>query len=316
MIKKGILFEPWAMGDALIAASVLAVRPGDFVLVCQKKWHEIILGAIESVDASDLFGVATSYESKHDKAWMKYSVDPGAYQFDGSPVYSIRGDVRDYFVAKRIFRKSAVHMSGWVSFVARKIPLIDLPYRYGLLGVKNRYEMWMNLLGLDFGELKDYYATELSNRKNSTGTVGIHIGAQWRSKQFPHVRKLAELIKERGKNVHILAGRNDPLPDGVPHSAIKFLMGKELVDELKTIDFVVTNDSGPMHLAALLGIHTVAVGAVSNIEFWAPPSVHIVCGDNIPRGYAPISSYWSDDVAEGWPSPEQIAALLGNWKLI
>lgn len=316
MTKKGILFEPWAMGDALIAASILAVRPSEFVLVCQHKWHEIILGAIGGVDNSDLIGIATSYESKNNKARLEYVVDPEAHQFDGSPVYSIRGDVRDYFVAKRIFRKSTVHMSGWVPFIARKIPLFDLPYRYGLLGVKNRYEMWMDLLGMDFGELRRYYADELSKPKNVTGLVGIHIGAQWRSKQFPYVRKLAEAIQERGKSVHILAGQNDTLPDDVAASDVKVVMGKELVAELKNYEFVVTNDSGPMHLAPLLGVRTVAVGAVSNIEFWAPPSVHIVCGDKIPRGYAPISSYWSDGVVEGWPRPEDIAALLQRWKLI
>ena len=316
MRKKGILFEPWALGDALIAASVFTLRPNDFVLVCQKKWHPIILDAIESIKPEDMIGIEASYEPKNSKARVEYSVDPEAKQFDGSPVYSIRGDVRDYYVAKRIFRHSSVRMSGWLPFAARKIPLIDLLFTSGLFRVRNRYEMWMRLLGLDVEELKRYYAARLNMQKKVTGIVGIHVGAQWRSKQFPQVGKLAELIHERGKNVQILAGRNDRLPEGISPSAVKVLMGKELADQLRNYDFVVTNDSGPMHLAPLLGVRTVAVGAVANIDIWAPPSTYIIPGEKMPRGYAPISSYWSDTVTEGWPSPEEIIALLEKWKLV
>jgi len=315
MTQKRILFEPWALGDALIAASALALRPDQFVLVCQNKWHPIILDAVGSAKALDLVGIETSYEAKLKKSGVACTIDDRFKEFDGCPVYSIRGDLRDYYLARTIFRNSAVHMNGWIPFFARKVALFDLPFRYGLFEAKNRYRMWMDLLKIDCSELQGYYRSLAAGRE-STGTAAIHIGAQWKSKQFPAVRKLAALLRESGKGVEILSGEGDPLPEGVSASQVRVVMGRELVARLREYDFVVANDSGPMHLAALLGVPTVAVGCSSNLDCWAPPSVLKVSAEKMPKGYAPVSDYFSEQDAKGWPAPEKIVEILRNRELL
>jgi hypothetical protein len=310
--RKRILFEPWALGDALIAASALALRPGDYVLVCQEKWHPIILEALPTAAASDLIAIRASYEAKNGSG-LGCIIDPRCRDLNGSDVFSIRGDLRDYYLARTIFGKSKVRMRGWIPFLARKLPLFDLPFRHGLFQVKNRYRMWLDLLGIDPGELERLYAPR---PRPATGKAAIHVGAQWRSKQFPEVKRLAALLAERGLTVELLAGEGDPLPEGVAAEQVRVVMGQALVSRLKAYDFVVTNDSGPMHLAALLGVPTVAVGRSSNIDCWAPPPVLTVASEKMPKGYAPMRGYWSGQGVAGWPAPERIVARLVEGKLL
>ena len=315
MNRKAILFEPWAMGDALIAASALALRPDELVLVCQSRWHQIVLDAIPDLEAASLIGIETSYEAKSGKSGVTCSIDPRFKELNGAPVYSIRGDVRDYYLARKIFDRSRVRMTGWIPFVARKIPFFDLPFRHGICQAKNRYRMWMDLLGLEWAELESYYRCAAKDRA-SAGAVAIHVGAQWKSKQFPRVGELAALLRQAGKRVEILAGEGDPLPQGVSPSQVQVAMGRDLVERLKGCEFAVTNDSGPMHLAALLGAPTVAVGCSSNLACWAPPGVITVCAEKMPKGYAPSPGYWSEEDAKGWPAPEEIMQALRNGKLL
>jgi hypothetical protein len=310
--RKRILFEPWALGDALIAASVLALRPGEFVLACQEKWHPIIMEALPGATPSDLIAIRASYEPKGGNG-LGGSIDPRCREFDGAEVFSIRGDLRDYYLARTSFAKSKVRMNGWLPFLARKLPLLDLPFRHGLFRVKNRYRMWTDLLGIDPRELERLYAPR---RRPRTGKAAIHVGAQWRSKQFPEVQRLAALLAERGLTVEILAGEGDPLPEGVAAAQVQVVMGRALASRLKAYDFVVSNDSGPMHLAALLGVPTVAVGRSSNIDCWAPPSVLTVASEKMPKGYAPARGYWSGQGVAGWPAPDRIVARLVEGKLL
>lgn len=316
MKQKRILFEPWALGDALIAASALALRPEEFVLVCQAKWHSILLEALPAIKPSCLVGIETSYEAKTGKSGISCSIDGSFEEFNGTPVYSIRGDLRDYLLAKRVFDRSEVHMTGWMPFIARKFPLFDLPFRYGLFEVRNRYRMWMDLLGIAWAELEERYRAAAAGRE-TTGTVAVHLGAQWRSKQFPRVAALVSLLRQSGKQVEILAGEGDPLPDGLGVSEVRVVMGRALVERLKGCDFAVCNDSGPMHLAALLGVPTLAVGLSSNLVCWAPPGVATLCAGKMPRGYAPLPGYWSErQGAKGWPAPEEIVQALKNRGLV
>lgn len=314
MDRKCLLFEPWALGDALIAASALALRPGEFILACQRKWHCILLETVPGIKTTDLLAVETSYERKFNKSGVSCTIDPTFNEYDGLPIYGIRGDLRDYYLARKLFARSDVHMSGWIPFMARKFPLLDIPFRFGILQPKNRYRMWTDLVGIDWSELESFYASAATGRK-TTGTVALHVGAQWKSKQFPAVRELASLLEAAGKRVEILAGEGDPLPEGVSASEAKVVMGRELVSALRGCDFVVTNDSGPMHLAALLGVPTVAVACLSNIRCWAPPSVVTVCSERMPKGYAPLPGYFVDRSAEGWPAPAKVLEALTERKL-
>lgn len=267
------------------------------------------------MDRQDLIAIETSYQAKYGKSGVSCSIDPRAQELNGAPLYSIRGDLRDYYLARKVFSESALHMTGWLPFLARKIPLFDLPFRFGLLRATNRYRMWMELLGLECRELEELYRGARAARTGN-GRAAIHLGAQWRSKQFPAVRELASLLERGGKPVDILAGEGDPLPRGLSGSQVQVVMGRDLVARLRRYDFAVTNDSGPMHLAALLGVPTVALGLTSNLECWAPPGVLQVKGEAMPRGYAPARGYWSEKGAKGWPTPEKVLEEIRHAQLI
>jgi hypothetical protein len=124
------------------------------------------------------------------------------------------------------------------------------------------------------------------------------------------------LLRQNGKEVDILAGEGDPLPEGVSAAQLEVVMGRELVARLREYDFLVANDSGPMHLAAMLGVPTVALACGSNLDCWAPPGVLKVKAETMPRGYAPASGYWSDRALPGWPAPETVVNMLRNGKLV
>lgn len=315
MTQKSILFEPWALGDTLIAASALALSPAEFVLVCQSKWHPIVSEAVGSAAQLDLIGIETSYEAKSGKKGIACSIDSRFNEYNGCPVYSIRGDLRDYYLARKIFTRSAVRMNGWLPFLARKLPLVDLPYRMGLFPVRNRYRMWTDLLGLDFARLEGRYLAGRDQRR-ALGRVALHVGSQWKSKQYPAVAGLAALLRDSGREVEILAGEGDPLPEGVAAREVRVVMGRELVASLTGYDFVVANDSGPMHLAALLGTPTVAIGLGANLDCWAPPGALLVKGEGMPRGYAPRRGYWSERGLAGWPAPERVLEELRKGRLL
>ncbi len=143
----------------------------------------------------------------------------------------------------------------------------------------------------------------------ATPLVTIHIGAQWRSKQYPHVAKLVDLLA-RICQVQIVAAPGDPRPDGIADTDVRRLIDRELVDAFRASSHVIVNDSGPMHLAAILRCPTHPVARISAIEEWLPPATIPIMAKAAPRGYRPHPNYMSDFVAEGWPSPEDLVRQM------
>jgi len=137
--------------------------------------------------------------------------------------------------------------------------------------------------------------------------VAIHVGAQWRSRQYPQAAALRDLLENRGLRVTILACPGDQLPSDVDESHTRRVKDADLVDALQEADLSVTNDSGPMHLSAFLGCRTLALARVSNIDEWLPPGVAVMAGARLPRGYRPERSYTTDTILAGWPEPGAVA---------
>jgi ADP-heptose:LPS heptosyltransferase len=86
----------------------------------------------------------------------------------------------------------------------------------------------------------------------------------------------------------------------------------ELVEHLRCARYVVTNDSGPMHLAAYLGCQTLALFRGSNVLEWLPPGAEALSSAAAPNGYRPVRGYWSDQVLPGWPSPDEVMKAMKN----
>jgi hypothetical protein len=310
-----ILFEPWNLGDAIIAASVAKSDPDRFTLACNSKWHEVL--TLASNGSLKLIGLDLPYVWRTDKNF--FSLGEAASirtrftteQRHQIEVINIRGDVRDLVAAHRIFKGAAFNFSGWLPFCARKSSFFDLPFRLGLLKVRNRYHAWAEAAHIPFNIVERPY--DAHPEKQADAPVVIHIGAQWRSKQYPQVAGLAVLLRDAGKRVIILAGPDDPLPPGVDPKDVQRPKWPELVSHLRNARIIITNDSGPMHLAAYLGSKTLVLSRCANILEWLPPGTMAISSPSAPKGYRPIPDYWTDHILNEWPSPEEVTARYDDW---
>jgi hypothetical protein len=310
-----LLYEPWNLGDAIIAASAASACPETIMLACNSRWHEVL--TLISRGSLRLIPLDLPYVWRSHQGWYDLSPPPPLSDFipesdrHDLEVISIRGDLRDWISARRTFKEARFRFSGWIPYLARWIAPLDLPYRYGMLPVRNRYRAWATAAGVPSGEIERQSRARLQS--GSGGPVVIHLGAQWRSKQYPHVAELAALLEKAGHRVEMLAGPEDPLPPGIGEDVVTRPRWPELVQRLAGGSFVITNDSGPMHLAAYLGCRTLALSRCSNITEWLPPGARALSSPAAPRGYTPVRKYWSDAVLPGWRRPEEVVALLKTW---
>ncbi len=302
-------FEPWSLGDVMIAAAALRELAQPPALACHSIWHPLLRRALEEIPQLELISVDLPYTTRE----RANPFDTGSSANKAHPeigeVFSIRGDYRDFAAARKIFPRASIRMNGWVRFFGRKSGFVNLPYSLGLLPVENRYRSWARVGGVAYATMEAGYRRRQAeapvNRK-----VAIHLGAQWRSKQFPQVVDLRKALTIQGWTATVLAGPSDPLPPGLPESDVRRVVDARLIEELRSAEQVVTNDSGPMHVAAFLGCRTTAVVRASPIEEWAPPATRIVRATETPRGYRPHRRYMSDDILTDWPSVEEIVASL------
>ena len=315
MSGRRVLFEPWGLGDALMAAAVLREHPAGFAIACHPGWIPILGSALEGVSPAALLPVALSYTTRSRSGRLDAG-DPGDVVpiTDVTEVLSIRGDPRDLRAARRLFPNARVRVSGWLGFVARRNRLADIPYRLGLRRVRNRYKAWADLSGIPYEAIARRYRAAPRNGSGSPQVL-LHVGAQWRSRQYPHAAGLKHELESAGTSVAILAGLTDPLPQGVGEHEVQRVMDGALVGALRRAALVVTNDSGPMHLAAFLGCRTLAIARVSNIVEWLPPGADAMGAERAPRGYRPDPGYTSDAILTGWPDPGMVARRVTDMRV-
>lgn len=300
-LKKAILFEPWNLGDAVMAFAITLQDPTRLSLACNSKWHDLLRCAAQGMNMPELISVDTGYISRNKDGHLKFGNLPK--NFVNTTVLSIRGDVRDYYAAKKMFPNSRIRANGWLSFLAKRSSLIDLPYARGWMPVRNRYKAWAALANIEWSDVEYYYRKKrpISNSR----TVSIHVGAQWRSKQYPYVAELVELLKKTSR-VKIIAGPGDPLPNDISENDIYRLVNSDLVNAFMSSSHVIANDSGPMHLAALLRCRTLVTSRQVAIQEWLPPTVSSIESEYSPLGYAQSAEYLSDTISTGWPFPDKV----------
>lgn len=151
--------------------------------------------------------------------------------------------------------------------------------------------------------------TEISGKNHF---VCFHLGANWEPKRWPPVcfAALADLIHDAwkipvivtgGVNDQILFERMQPF---VRRARVFSLIGKTTLDSLAALyaqaAFVVSGDSGPMHVAASVGVPTVALFGPTSPALTGPRGK----GDSlvlshVPEGFsAPF--FGSVEVASKW----------------
>src|SRR6185437_14709392 len=131
-------------------------------------------------------------------------------------------------------------------------------------------------------------ARGISAGRSDGGDVVIHPGSGAVEKCWPAERflKLIHKLKRRKKNVRVLLGEVElermPPADIAAFEAAASV-GRpgnyvELLNELRTAGHFVGNDSGPAHLAAMIGVPTVAIFGPTNPNVWKPlgPRVRVI----------------------------------------
>jgi hypothetical protein len=300
--KKLILFEPWNMGDVLIAASIVLQDPTRLALACNSRWHPLLRAATEGVASLELIAADLNYIDRSRTGRWEFGSLP-VISTSATDVATIRGDIRDTIAARKLFPGASIRSTGWLAFAARRSALLDAPYARGWLPVRNRYRAWAAIASVPWQQVERFYEQKLP--EPPTPLVTIHIGAQWRSKQYPHVAKLADLLARICK-IQVVAAQGDPLPTGIEENNVRRLINQELVDAFRASSRVIVNDSGPMHLAAILRCRSWPIVRTSGIREWLPPATIAIEAKGTPQGYRPHPAYVSDLVLEGWPSPEEI----------
>jgi hypothetical protein len=154
--RKLILFEPWNMGDAHIAAAIALQDPTRVALACNSRWHSLLRAATEGTITHELITADLDYINRSRKGrWDSGPLTP--ISTSATQVATIRGDIRDYRAAKKLFPNATIHASGWLPFAARRSALLDLPYAKGWLPIRNRYRAWAQIASIPFERVEHFY---------------------------------------------------------------------------------------------------------------------------------------------------------------
>ncbi len=297
-----VLYEPWGLGDACIAVSA-AIAEGQCAVACRSIWHEIINVALfERGYKIILLTADPPHGLRGNSEYTKYThSNLDKYV---TKVISIRGDPRDLLHMRRRFANAKLEMTGWSITTARYLPVIDrLITKFS--PVKSRYYQWADALKVE----RSLIATAPECREKIK-SICIHVGAQWKSKQYPYVAALRLALNNAGCKVEILAGPGDPLPESLSEIDVNRCAGSDLVKRMKCHDLVVTNDSGPMHVAHLADIPYFSIFGTANAGEWAPPGARYCRSSFMPNGYRSAKAYSTDRVLVGWPTAVDVASKI------
>ena len=307
-----ILFEPWALGDTIIATANIPLLSGKVGLACHARFHSVIRALHENNQDMILLPVSATHTVKKTERKSHHSEKLHHSDLAGftGEVFSIRGDIRDAILAKRLMPKCKLVMSGWSSFLARRHSIFDIPFRLGIARIRNRYIAWSEILGVPDGALDARYQDLRKQNRADPKSVLLCFGAQWQSKQYPFVAALRARLEVCGLRVSILGSKFDFLPPGVEEKDVLRENDAAWIRHFRSNRIAITNDSGAMHAAAAVGCQTIVISNLSNINEWIPPGVLAICSSNSPRGYMPKSNYMTDQLCDGWPNADMVAAQI------
>ena len=307
--NKIAFFEPWSLGDAVIATNIAREIDGNVVVFANSKYRLLLTTLLGTNSRVQIKDIDLGYTSRGQGAYfLRDLIQAREINEPFDEVLSIRGDFRDVLVVAKIFRTLHIRCVGWSGFFLRRIAFLDR--LFVLMGGKplNRYDAWRDITShLPRVKVTSNEATRLP----SSNKILVHVGAQWRSKAFPMVSELARRLLTLGYKVVIGYGPGDIEPSDLPPEAQKiFLDDANTVPEFKNADLIVSNDSSPMHIAGFIGARNLVLCNVGNIFEWLPQGAHYLAADDMPEGYLPKANYMSDQTVDGWPSVDAVVNMI------
>lgn len=122
------------------------------------------------------------------------------------------------------------------------------------------------------GKSEERWAANLFSGEPHSTVVGLAPSARWETKRWPaeYFSGLGDTLSSKGRTVAVVGG-----PAGEGANVVELMKGRKiaalgiadplkLAALLKRLDVLVTNDSGPMHLAAAVGTPVVALFGPTN----------------------------------------------------
>ena len=292
-VRSILVLELWNIGDLILLMPFLAQLrtkfPNARITLLARAVAEDLLrgtGLADEIIAADL--TWSPEESPYDRTakktnelWKTWRMLRGR-NFDVA--FSARQHIREHIVLAMAKARRRVGL-GFASAnaILTDVIVVDDPNRH-------KVDDWMRLLepfgGAVTMSLPRLHVTErerswaegfLAGHGIAAGDllVGIHPGGSLPEKRWPleRFREVASVIAARPE-IRILSfiepsGYGAAL-GGLPHLTSVKVSLREMTALIEQCDLLLCNDSGPMHIAAALGVRTVAVFG-SGIESWFGP---------------------------------------------
>ena len=202
-------------------------------------------------------------------------------------VFAVAGKLRGKFDAAIIFPNSLrTALEPWLAGIPRRVGypghrrrwLLDQPFvekkKKPAEPPKHQVHHYLALAKFIGAEVRNddmSLGAPLGTRHSALGTIGLVPGAEygpakrWLPERFAEVMeivhdrsqcewKLFGVAKDREVADTIIAATDAPVTDLIGKTTLA-----ELMDQLATCDLLLSNDTGTMHLAAFLGVPTVAL---------------------------------------------------------
>ncbi|HSI32624.1 MAG: glycosyltransferase family 9 protein [Phycisphaerae bacterium] len=138
-------------------------------------------------------------------------------------------------------------------------------------------------------------------KRSPEGTVVVHPGSGSPKKNWTHFVQLVRRIVKARRHVRVLIGEAEkellPAEDLAHFKAVAEVVEPkdfvELLTHLGVADAVVCNDSGPAHLAGIIGTPTFAIyGPASNVARWRPMGPHVHVRETADLGHLGAEEVW------------------------
>lgn len=258
------------------------------------KGFSTILKQVEFIDSVITMDDEALYGNIKDNFWISYHevqncIDKmNLENFD--LVINPIADVRSSLIASNISKKDLIgfsynsnyeyqiknkwpgyHLASERIHGQRNFNLVDVFARSG--GVKADFKNYS--IGTRKEPLPDYIKLK---KNTSSRIIGFHIGASrsnkaWEPEKFYQV--ITRLLQKPNYKIILLGGKGElPLKkmfDGINHSNFYNLIGEtnleQLIYTIEQLDIMVTNDTGPMHIACALK-RTVLNISLGPVSFW------------------------------------------------
>lgn len=311
-VERILVVELWHMGDVVLATPAMQrlreIYPEARLTLLAKEHARELLGASELVDeivTYDFPWTATTGKYRPDR-YRKDEIAALVRQLKGARFdlsIDCRMDLRSNILTRSIgaTRRVGYDFGGGAFLLTDALPAPPAD--------QHKVDDWLGLIaplmapGASYADApdptlritqaeRDEAAATLAAHDVSPGAtvVGIHAGGSHEAKRWApasfaevgralarrHDARLLVFVDPEGAGADMQAGEN---------AIFVRTSIREMMALLTQCDMLLSNDSGPMHVAAAVGVPVVAVFRTGNPRAYGPRGLHhVVIGDGAPRG--------------------------------